>query len=375
MIATDHLGAIREPDITLHTLNARDNVMLEVARDYFNLSSERMRREIAALHKRAVTILASKGVAYADLRSALVPQAKKREIALFFDTSNLGYWYGFPVHDAVLGELDKKSSRSILSCDYIGDDGYEDILRKIFEKGVTLVRESTYHCSDQFYVIYINNLTDNMFTSMVVRLAEMESFIGYADMTYASLLKWHLSIILPNTYLQHRRIIIGPHEDDRPDTEDVNLSGYPFEKHGFTVRSIPSSLNSVLLSYKIERPVWDGYETDTEFSLNSVVSSPLPLYELNIEIDQKKFEYLAREKAESLRGAGLWGTQINALHELIRNKLRSNYIYSMTYVGEHDTAKFNVMLEARSPANKPFRFLIALKFMGAERKIRLITLF
>ena len=47
----------------------------------------------------------------------------------------------------------------------------------------------------------------------------------------------------------------------------------------------------------------------------------------------------------------------------------------MTYVGEHDTSKFNVMLEARSPAGKPFRFLAALEFIGDERKIRLITLF
>ena len=194
-------------------------------------------------------------------------------------------------------------------------------------------------------------------------------------MTYASRLKWYLSTILPNSYLQHRDTIIGPHEDDRPDSDNVNLSGYPFEEHGFKVRSIPSDLGGVLLGYKIERPVFEGFETDTEFSLNAVSSSPLPLYELEIEIDQKKLEYLIGNKAASLKGAGLWGTNIDALRKKIRDKLRSNYIYSMSYVGAHDTAKFNVMLEARNPSDKPFRFLAALEFMGEQRRLRLITLF
>jgi hypothetical protein len=375
MTASDQPGPTKDPDITVHTLNARGNVMLEVTRNYFGLSAERMRREIAALHKRAVEVLASKGVAYAELRSALVPQADRREIALFFDSTNLGGWYGFPVHDAVLGTLHRKGSRAILSGDYIGNNKAQDLLYELFAEDVQPVQKITYRHSSQFYVVYVNNLTDDMFESMVVELSKMEGFVGYADMTYASRLKWYLSTILPNTYLQHRNTIISPHEDDRPDSDDVNLSGYPFEKHGFKVRSVPGDLEGVLLGYKIERPVFDGFETDTEFSLNAVTSSPLPLYELDIEIDQKKLDYLIGKKAESLKGAGLWGADIDALRKLIRDKLRSNYIYSMTYVGEHDTAKFNVMLEARSPADKPFRFLAALEFIGDERKIRLITLF
>jgi hypothetical protein len=375
MTAIDQPREARAPDITVHTLNARGNVMLEVTRDYLGLSSERMRREIAALHKRVVEILASKGIAYAELRSALVPQADKREIALFFDSTDLGGWYGFPVHDAVLGTLHKKSSRALLSGDYIGDNEDQALLFELFADEVKPARNFVYRHSSQFYVVYVNNLTDGMFESMVIELAKMKGFVGYADMTYASRLKWHLSTILPNTYLQHRNTIIGPHEDDRPDTDDVNLSGYPFETHGFTVRSVPGDLEGVLLGYKIERPVFGGFESDTEFSLNAVTSSPLPLYELDIEIDQRKLEYLVGNKAESLKGAGLWGANIDALRNLIRDKLRSNYIYSMTYVSEHDTAKFNVMLEARSPTGKPFRFLAALELMGDVRKLRLITLF
>jgi hypothetical protein len=363
------------PNITVHTLNARDNVMLEVVRDHWALPSEHMRSEIAALHNRAVNVLASKGVVYAELRSALVPQADKREIALFFDSTELGGWYGLPVHDAILGILHKKSSRSILSGDYIGENEVQDLLYELFDEFVTLVRNVTYRHSSQFYVVYLNNLTDNMFDTAVAGLAKMNGFVGYADMTYASRLKWYLSTILPNTYLQHRNIIIGPHEDDRPDSDNINLSGYPFEKHGFQIRSFPSDFLGILLGYKIERPVFSGFKTDTEFALNAVSSTPLPLDDLEIEIDQRKLDYLIGNKAESLKGAGLWGADVDALRELIRDKLQSSYVYSMTYTGEHDTAKFNVMLEARSGNGKPFRFLAALEFISDERKLRLITLF
>jgi hypothetical protein len=96
-------------------------------------------------------------------------------------------------------------------------------------------------------------------------------------------------------------------EEDGDDTDDVNILGYPFEDFGFTIRSLRETPYDVLLSYKIERPVFTGLEYDTEFSLNTVSPTPLPLTECLIEIDERKFGYLAREKTESLRRIGLLG--------------------------------------------------------------------
>ena len=173
MTASAKPDAQRAPDISVHTLDARGNIMLEVTRNYFGLSSERMRREILGLHKRAVDVLALKGVAYAELRSALVPQADRREIALFFDSTDLGGWYGFPVHGAVLGTLHKKSSRAILSGDYIGGNKDQDFLYELFTEKVEPVRKITYRHSSQFFVVYINNLSDDMFDTTIVELAKM----------------------------------------------------------------------------------------------------------------------------------------------------------------------------------------------------------
>jgi hypothetical protein len=48
----------------VHTLDARDHVMLEVVRDFFNLSSERMLREIQSLRYQVEDELLKKGISY-----------------------------------------------------------------------------------------------------------------------------------------------------------------------------------------------------------------------------------------------------------------------------------------------------------------------
>ena len=69
----------------IFTLDARNNVILEVTRDYFKVSPERMRNNIQGMHADLIKILSGKGVPYNDLRAALVPSTDKQEIGLLFD--------------------------------------------------------------------------------------------------------------------------------------------------------------------------------------------------------------------------------------------------------------------------------------------------
>jgi hypothetical protein len=84
MINDEGHGAsyITEMPTTIFTLNARGNFMLEVMRDYFNITPKQMHREIRGLDDQTVSALASKGVNYADLKSALIPSPTRREVAL-----------------------------------------------------------------------------------------------------------------------------------------------------------------------------------------------------------------------------------------------------------------------------------------------------
>ena len=87
---------------SLHTLNARDHVMLEVMRDHFRLSADHMFREIQGLRRAAEEALAQKGIGYDKLRSALVPDQHRREIALVFDSMTIkSSWYGLDVFKRV----------------------------------------------------------------------------------------------------------------------------------------------------------------------------------------------------------------------------------------------------------------------------------
>jgi hypothetical protein len=113
-------------------------------------------------------------------------------------------------------------------------------------------------------------------------------------------------------------------------------------------------------------------EIDVELSINAVNPNPLSLEELEIEIDQRKFDYLAKEKAQSLRSIGLYEGDQAKLKMMISEKLSSNYIYSMTYTEEHNTTQFNVVLEFLTPSMRPFRVLVALEYLPEAKRLRVI---
>ena len=131
----------------------------------------------------------------------------------------------------------------------------------------------------------------------------------------------------------------------------------------------------VLLSYKIERPIIQGFEADSEFSINAVHPSPWSLEDFKVHIDAEKLKYLSSEKAGTLKRLGLIDENIADLEKIIAAKMLSNYIYNMTYDSEHDTTKFDIVLEVH-PADSapPVRVLVALEYMPEQKRLRLITL-
>jgi hypothetical protein len=365
------------PKTVIHTFNARGNALLQVVRADGSFSPQAMHDEIQQMLTRTVAILASKGINYGDLKNALTPQPDRREVALVFDTSNITeVWCGLLIHRQILPLLHRKSSRSILAGDYIGENHQQRLLYKLLSDHLIPVREIVYRHGDLFYIVFVNNLTDAMIRALHEGLKGFTPYAGLVDITYSSPFKSYLSAILANCYIQHRNTIIGAHEDDRRDSDDVNLLGYPFEDFGYSLRSVPNHLQGVLLSYKVERPIMRGFdEVDIELSLNAINPNPLPLEDFEIEINEQKFDYLEREKAETLRKIGLSGGNPAALKAMIREKLASNYIYNMAHTDEHDTSQFNIVLEVAPPRMKQFRVLMALKYIADAKRLQLITLF
>jgi hypothetical protein len=359
--------------ITVHTLDARNNVMLEVMRDYFKLSPERMRREIQGIARATSALLARKGVDYGALRTALVPQQDRQEAALLFNIDfKASGSYSYPVHQRLLGLFNRQSSHSVLHGDITDKQGwgaFEEADRNLVRVG----RRSFE--SGMLYAVYVNNLTDQMLADIHRGMEDYPLYIGYVDTTFGSTFKVSLSTQLIHAYVQYRGMTIGQHEDDRHEDENVDLVGLGLDEGGYKMRSVPSTQFMLLLSYKIERPVVEGFETDTEFSLNAISATALPLENCEIEIDPRKFEYLSTKKAKSLEGLGLLGGHVDQLKAMIQERIGANYIYSMVHDDAHGVSRFNIMIEARpADTGRWFRALAGLEYKPEEKRLRLITL-
>ena len=359
--------------ITVHTLDARNNVLLEVLRDYFKLTPERTHREIQDIVRSTSALLAKKGVDYGALRTALTPQQDRCEAAFLFNIDfEASGSYSHPVHQRLLSLFGKQSSHSVLHGD-ITDEHRWGALEQA-DKELVRVGDRQFE-GPMLYAVYVNNLTDQMLANIHRGFEGYPLYVGHVDTTFGSIFKALLSTQLSHAYVQFRGMTIAQHEDDRDALENVDLAGLGLKEAGYTVRSIPGTQFILLLSYKVERPVVRGFEADTEFSLNAISPIALPLENFDIEIDPRKFQYLSTEKAKSLEGLGLLGGNHDQLSEMIRERISHNYIYSMVQDDAHGVSRFNIMIEARpADTERWFRALVGLEYKPESQRLRLITL-
>jgi len=321
--------------------------------------------------------LAPKGIDYEKLKTALVPDRKRKEIALVFDTQRVDdSWYGLPVFKRFMPIFDRQSNHSVLAGDYLGNNEHQETLFGALRDAASFVRDTTYKHSTQFYVIYINNLTETMFHRFVDGLLDYEAFVGFADMTYGSRFKWLLSTMLVNAFIKHRNIVIQGHPDDVPNSEDENTSLYPFEEFGYECRSVQSILEGTMLSYKIERPVFSGFESDTEFALNAISDTPLPLDTLDVEVAEAKLNYLRRDHLDALLRAGLLNADADMVARIIKERVSESYLYNLRYDEENDAALFNVIVELpKGEGVEPVRLLAALRYQASDKALHLVTFY
>lgn len=361
----------------IFTLNARGNVMLEVMKSYFSLNEVQMLREINASFMGMLEILRAKQIDYSSLKNALVPRPDRNEAAFIFDTTKIkSNWYGLDVSKRILPTLDQNATHSVLCGDLIGENNMQDRLYGAFSKEVALARPCVWKHSSQFYIVYINNLSDQMLSRTCDSLSKYDGYIGWVNCYAPSFLKTYFSLTLCNSFLKAKRVIIQGHEDDRENTEDVNMLGYPFEAYGYTCKSFQSMYSDLFLSYKIERGVYPGFESDTLFSLNAISSIVVPLDQCEVEVEEAKLHYLQERKKGSMKRSGLLTLAREEVQAKIRERLAGNYIFNMVYIPEHETMKFNTLLSFVSPNDsKLVKVTVSLEYKPSEKRVRLITMF
>ena len=357
---------------TIFTLEARSNVLLAVMKDYFDLRDQHVFNEIQGLFRHLRTLLASKGIEYSKLKGALVPNTGSRhERAFVFDWSKARSGvYGPEAVHAILPDLDARSTHSVLCGDWLHKADFGEMLRASPSASTDSEMVWRGGHGDTLYFVYLNNLTSAATSKVHDRLLGSPWYLGFLDLDSASPIKACLSLMLVRAFIKHESIIIAGHEDDRDDRENVNLSLFDFDSFGLSVRSVPLMLYGVFLSYKIERPVFER-ERDTKFSLNAMTPNPVGLDDFEVILEDRKLEYLKREKLGSLKQAGLVDLNAGEIAWQIRAKFASNYIYNLSRSTNGETLKFNIILEFSGGVRK----LCALEYDTPTKVLKVITFY
>ncbi len=216
-----------------------------------------------------------------------------------------------------------------------------------------------------------------MFEDFHTGLSSFPTYVGFSDCTYDSEFKLQMSLKLSNIFLKHKDVIIQVNPDDGADcdygAEDFNISGYPFKEFGYRCKTVSDILFGTLLSFKIERAVYEGFETDTEFALNAIMSDPASLKDLTVSIDEAKLLYLKTEKGSSLERACLAKTSANDLAKLITKKISNSYIYEMKV--NKGARQFNVMVEIAAEGGVKTRLKCGLKYEADQCLLKLVTMY
>lgn len=348
--------------------------MLEVMKDYFKLSDARMHLEIRAMQAEAIQALQRKCIDYAALRSGLIPSTSRNEVGLIFDSRLTGSsWYGREIMKQVLPLLERKTTQSVLVGDLLGKN--QQLIFEIFEETMVLAKSFAFPHSTNLFCVYINNLANGTVKRLHEELSSYPAYLGFVPATFGSRAKIYLSTCLTNVFLKHGHIIIVGHEDDRDDADDVNMPGYAFEDFGYTIRSVAGTQFGVFLSYKIERPVLMGFESDSQMAINAISPDVFSLQHFEVQIDPRRYQYLTTEKLGKLTKAGIAELDRDRLSSLIKAKLAASYIYNMDYLEEHGVMKFNVMIEVERPdGGYPTRLIAAMKYLPEQKILELLTL-
>lgn len=347
--------------------------MLETMRSYFKLSPKQMRQEIAALHKQTIEVLRKKGIDYGSLRSGLAPVLNRHEAAFIFDSSEIkSSWYGREVFARLLPLLEPASTQSVLCGDLLGRD--QDFIFEVLRESLVLARSLNFRHGTLLFAVYLNNLSEASLSRMHSELSSCPAYVGHIPTTFGTRAKTYLSTCLANVGLKVQRQMVLGHEDDRSNSENMNLVGLPFEDAGYRVLSLQESLEGIFLSFKIERPVFPGFEADSQISLNAISEDVLSLQDCEVYIEPAKHGYLLTEKAGKLQKARLADFSREELQAVIQKKLGANYIYNMDFLEEHDVMKFSLMIEIEREEGYPTRLAAAFEYLPMDRRVRLITL-
>lgn len=182
-------------DSTIFTLNARDNIILDLS--YNDSSPNEIYKEINNVFEMFIDSLKSINIDYKNLKNSLIPSNERNEVALIFDVPQSGFSvYDYNILSKIIPLLEKHSTHSFLIGDYTGEHSRKEMLHTLFFEHINQINSTNYQYHNQYFLVYINNLSKTMVQNLIEGLQKYNYFTGYFDVTYSSKIKTYLSTIL-----------------------------------------------------------------------------------------------------------------------------------------------------------------------------------
>jgi hypothetical protein len=361
----------------IYRFNTSGNIMYQVMKTGFELSDENIYHNIAMDFDLLQKRLKKKNISYDKLKSALIPNQDKdrKEICFIFDTNKLEYGdYGNYIFSKLLPLLDKESTYSILYGDYINLINNENALFSMLRDTIICCNTLDYRCSNQFFIVYFNRLTQNQYTAIIDGLSGYSWFVGYVDATHQSLFKSYISNVICNLCVKNKNRVILPHPADSLDEENVNPQGYPYEENNFTYVSINEESFNLFLSYKIETEFMDT--DDIRFSLNALFPKFDSFEKIVLRIDDDKWNKYLTDKVKGkgaiLEKIGYSKEEKRRFIKEIYRKICQNYIYNLRK-NEYGDLLFNVCVQLQTQDGNKRKTTIAIKYIPENGEMRIIT--
>ena len=366
----------------IYTFNAKDFVMYPVMKHSLELSDNDVYQTTLQEFSKLKSRLQQKNIAYDALKGALVPNqdADKFETCFVFDSSQISdCMYGYAIFDVLLPLLDGESTYSVLCGDYMNIlhdiEDSELRLKSALGEGLVRCNRTKYQYSSQYYLIYINRLTGSQRWNIVEKLLEYPWFTGFVDVTHESLFKTYISFILSHSFIKCKKRIIAPHPSDYKDHENVNMSDFPFQEHGFSFSSINDESYGPFLSYKIDGAI--PYEEDVGFSFNALFPRFDSFPKLQLDVDDKKwYEYLTcqdpKKKGKLLQSIGYDPDDRDQFLKDVYAKICASYIYNLRE-NEHGVLLFNVCIDLPTVNGNYRKTTVALKYCPESGKMHIVT--
>lgn len=360
----------------IYSFDTRDNYSWNVIKDYFSLDNKQMHNEIKTDFNDLKTVLKKSKINYDDLRSILTPSQDKKEICFIYDslkTKNSAY-YGYEILQGLLPELMISEKISISYGDIITNDGESNTrIRTFLQKEFPKKDFCNYQLSNQYFVVYGNNLSKNDLYRINAAQEKCPSYVGYIDMTYSNYLKDILSVCIGVRFIKIKDKICVP----TPEDDLNNPQGYvccSFDENKYFLVGIDELLFSSFLSYKIQRSFVRLDETDQLFGLNAVYENPDILSGYTITLTDEKFKYIREEKNGVIKITGLEALSKDKFIKMIQFLINTNYIFDIDFNEQFNCLKFATVIEV---VNKGIqrKYKAVFEVMKEKKELRIITFY